>query len=129
MKPAKSALSILKRARRILTPRRAWTKFTFARNRDRLQVDGACAPGAVSWCAIGACQRADDCERSAAYDRATSALASAIPRNYRDGNYSYNDEPGRRHREILAWFDRAILAEGGKRKRKPARARKAKRKG
>ena len=116
-------LQLLKDAREILTPDGAWTTGTVAR--DILGTPkNANAPQAISWCMVGALDRAASCNKNTlcgTYEQAITALRMTIPANKRPhwGVSPWNDRQGRTQAQVLACYDRAIA--GLEKQRKGAR--------
>ena len=103
MKP----VTILKKARKLLSNPKRWTKGELARDR----AGDATLPAstkAVCFCAEGVLRKycgLGTCESSPVFDSAFAILHSAAPNNtnpivYNDGRLS--------HANLLKWFDRAI---------------------
>ena len=106
------ARDLLKKARKLITPRKAWTQKVFAADSDghAVLIGGEYA---VCWCAEGALRKAEgSCYlKTAAVLLATEALLAVVKRrtNGKLGFVSeYNDT--RSHRSVLSLFDEAARA-------------------
>ena len=94
-----AVINLLRGARARITERGHWTQGTCARNRYGHKVP-LHSPRAVRWCLLGAlCAETGECS----VGEALEALRS-IQRN----PTQWNDEPGRKHSDVLAAFDAAI---------------------
>lgn len=105
------AVTVLKRARKLLSNPERWTKGAFAKDRRGQRVPSG-DPKAVCYCAAGALKRCAG--NGVLWVVATSYLVRAARRgNYSPANvWYYNDHPRRTHAQVMRWFDRAIaLAE------------------
>lgn len=120
-----TVVETLRAAKAVIADPAHWTKGAEARIAKRpkryaskIQVND---PEAAAWCALGALRKVDGPHELSA----VRALAHAI---YVDFNQAYaywtitnfNDEAERRHREVMAVFDRAIKAEEKKEKETPS---------
>lgn len=95
-------LRVLKAARKILAAKKRWTQGTEARTPDGFTTN-ARDPNAVCFCAMGAMFKAADdlCLPTPRF----YALKQASP----DGSIvSFNDRDTTTHKDVRAWFDRAI---------------------
>lgn len=102
-------LDILKRARALLTPPGAWTQTAFARDRDGEPIN-ADSEAAISWCSAGALEAS---KGGKTRWRAQNHLKSAISTSERSfvsewSVLTWNDNPDRTQKEVLAAFDKAI---------------------
>ncbi len=103
-------ISVLKKARRLISKPERWTK-----DHDAVDVWGCpCNPldvNAASYCAIGATSRAAE-----TYGEAIDLAADmALRHGLRTSVDVWNDRPHRTHAEVLARFDRTIARlEGAK---------------
>lgn len=103
-KPA-TPLTILVKARKLITPKGAWTQNVFARGRTGRSVS-IDSPRAVCFCAWGALERVSPEDEFDAdiYRACLAALDDAA-----DGSILlFNDENGRKQKEVLAIYDMAI---------------------
>lgn len=113
----KSVVETLRAARELIADPKRWTKYASARPSKRSNTSVAPTnPEAGAWCASGALSKIDGPSELKAF----RALAHAINGSMRDGEWwvivDFNDTSGRRHRDVLAAFDRAIKAEEAKEK-------------
>ena len=113
-KKQSNTTKVLKRARKILSNPKRWTKREWARTDDGLGVI-ATDPKAACFCAKGAIQKACHVLNVPEYDDQVLMDSEAfLKKAFLDrgtkypGIYAYNDAPKRKHVEVLRWFDRAI---------------------
>jgi hypothetical protein len=104
---AQKPSTVLKKARKLLSERSAWTHGYLARDRYGSPVNPH-HESAISWCCFGAI---DKCRgehvRLNEIERIFRLAAKA-----RDGIVEFNDNPNRTHEQIIVAFDKAIkLAE------------------
>lgn len=105
-------LVVLHHARALVE--RGWTQGSEARNADGDKVPAA-SREACQWCALGAVLAVID-QRGGSFTPAFDALSAQIPDPAHCGAvWLYNDDQGRTKDEILALYDRAILAAQGAR--------------
>lgn len=105
MNNSNTTLTILRRAREILTPPGAWTQGEAARDSEG-ELVAAADPAAVCWCSIGALIKAtpdDEMLRA----RASAVLKRHVPAGLL---VTYNDYTYRTQAEVLAVFDKAIAS-------------------
>jgi hypothetical protein len=96
------AIGILARARELIADDERWCRRSFARGWAGIPVPAKSAV-AQRFCALGAVMRAAH-ELGAAGEDACNALEWQTRRPVQD----WNDDPARRHAEVLALFDAAI---------------------
>lgn len=103
---APSAVDVLRAARKLLTPRKAWTQGYYAHGASGRKVS-MYSRAAVCWCSQGAIWKAvHDIPDSRSFD-AEQFLLATLPSG-EEWIVEFNDNKKRKHREILEWFDRAI---------------------
>jgi hypothetical protein len=95
-------IGVLSRARELITDERRWCRRSFARGWGGLPVS-ARSTIAQRFCALGAIMRAAH-ELSVPAEHARTALEWQTIRPIQD----WNDDPARRHAEVIAKFDAAI---------------------
>lgn len=103
-KPA-SVAETLRAARALIEDPKHWIKGAEAQTSKRGSWVDARSPEAGAWCMIGALQAVDG-----PYEHRALALLAAVirPDGFPDDIGDYNDAGHRRHRDVLAKFDRAI---------------------
>lgn len=96
-------LQILRKARKILTPKGAWTRGALARDSLGIQVDPK-SESAACWCSVGALhrvtERGDAKSRSKAWDVLQDIAISDLD--------EWNDTEHRRQDQVLLLYSRAI---------------------
>lgn len=107
-------VTILRRARKLISARKHWTKHVY---RERLDS----ATGECAYCAVGAIREAAPvADRYTAEHKALVALVRCLPEkadrdtpdNLSGGTITnWNDSPARKHKDVLKAFDCAIEAE------------------
>ena len=97
---------MLARARELIADERRWCRRSFARGWGGIPVS-AKSTIAQRFCALGAIMRAAH-ELRVPAEYARSALEWQTIRPIQD----WNDDPARRHAEVMAKFDAAIAAVG-----------------
>lgn len=109
MKKPKTALSVLVAARKLITPRKRWTKGSWARADGGITTDET-DPAATCFCMSGAIRRYTNGDAADAHDiRVRDAARSAVHAViHSDSIAAYNDAVRRTHKQVLAAFDRAI---------------------
>ena len=108
MNPQGSIGSILREARKLITPERQWTQHQRARDKTGAWVD-PWIPEAACWCALGAIEKI--CHERNMMEMINPVLRS-LQKEMRDGSVSlYNDTES--HGKVLKAFDRAIQMEEG----------------
>lgn len=109
----KQSARALRQARDLIDIPRCWTKGSYARAASGAETYSS-SESAVSRCAVGAlyaAARAPTLDRAWRY--ACEYLTATMPEEYNKQSLSaFNDAPTTTHKDIMAWFDRAIaLAE------------------
>lgn len=103
-----AAVVVLRAARKLITPRKAWTQGYYAHGASgrRVDLDG---PRAVCWCSQGAVWKAarDLHLPGGGSFAAEQCLIATLPAG-ENWIVGFNDNKKRKHSEVLAWFDRAI---------------------
>lgn len=94
-------VDILRRARKRIENRRAWTKGQLARDAEGSPVD-ARSPAAVCFCAEGAIVA----ETNSLFSHAFNYLGAALGRKANGCVFTFNDSSS--HPAVLRLFDRAI---------------------
>lgn len=111
---AMTMLEILVGVRELLAVERRWTQRAYARNKAGHVLANALDPTACRWCLVGAYEKVagrnvgrDSTEVGAAIQRAAFEKCLGIT----GGLVNWQDQPGRKHREVRAVLDRAIERE------------------
>lgn len=111
-----SALAILKSARNTLTPPRAWTQRSYARDANGLSTHPRGA-GASSFCLLGALRHAAEAD-PVAINTARDVLSHVILRETgHDGAVCFNDHPSTTHDQVIHVLDMAIAIRAQQEKR------------
>lgn len=122
---AMKAVTVLKKARKLIEKRDRWCKGSEAADKDGKGLEDSKDRNAVQFCMIGAIERAADTTEASGF--AKLLLGKEIPgfRHYLTYTEDpvggmelaiadYNDDERRRHADVLKKFDKAIArAEGG----------------
>ncbi len=103
-KPKHSALAALRAARKILTPRKAWTKDNIARDSRGREVSWD-SEKAVKFCLCGALMRVLGSENETTFSQCQKAILGPS-----QSFANFNDAPERKHKEVLAALDNAIAS-------------------
>lgn len=95
-------LTLLKKARHLISKEENWTKFAFAKDANGVETASK-GNDAICWCSIGAMRK------FVGLDFCTDALGElmlAMPEDCRQSVGAFNDS--HTHAEVLALFDKAI---------------------
>lgn len=104
MKP----LTVLRRARALITLPKNWTQDAYARNKRALPVSQE-DPTACRWCAIGAISKVTRTAKNAAVCySARNAAAQFFSDAAGQHVVAFNDAATTKHADVLAVFDKAI---------------------
>ena len=108
---------ILKKTKELIYDPANWIQGTFAKNAIG-EHESTYSEKAVCWCPVGAMMRVTKDLPFHEHHRAFMVLTEAVPPEGHERSkqigwgpaVAYNDEPIRKHEEVMAWLDQAIAA-------------------